>query len=163
MAVWLCSSGGVQLSALNDKIWCDNTLDERATLAIRDLQPVIRYLLFPSCRSAPVTKPVVYACVAVCGWCCRLAGLCVCWCLAQGSSTRWSPLSLLHASVASQWMECVCLCAVSSPRKTKEGASETGGSCVSLYHGTCDACRHRRAAAGHVWQQCARVSVSLSC
>jgi hypothetical protein len=63
MAVWLCSSGGVQLSALNDKIWCDNTLDERATLAIRDLQPVIRYLLFPSCRSAPVTKPVVYACV----------------------------------------------------------------------------------------------------
>ena len=51
----------MKLSALNDKIVCDNTLDTRATLAIRDLQPAVRYLLFPSCRSAVVTKPV--ACV----------------------------------------------------------------------------------------------------
>ena len=54
------SSGGVILTALNGTIKCDNTLDTRAQLAIRDLQPVVRYMLFPSCRSKPVIKPVAY-------------------------------------------------------------------------------------------------------
>ncbi len=49
------------LTGLNGTIKCDNTLDTRAQLAIRDLQPVVRYLLFPSCRSKPVEKPAMYA------------------------------------------------------------------------------------------------------
>ena len=48
------------LTALGDSIKCDNTLDTRAKIAIRDLEPVVRYLLFPSCRSKVLEKPSTY-------------------------------------------------------------------------------------------------------
>ncbi len=55
--LWPCSTGGVVLTGLGDAIKCDNTLDTRAKLAIRDLEPVVRYLLFPTCRSKILVKP----------------------------------------------------------------------------------------------------------
>ncbi len=45
------------LTGLRGTIKLDNTLDTRAKLAIRDLEPVVRYMLFPSCRSKAVVKP----------------------------------------------------------------------------------------------------------
>jgi hypothetical protein len=48
------------LTGLGDSIKCDNTLDTRAKIAIRDLEPVVRYLLFPSCRSKVLEKPATY-------------------------------------------------------------------------------------------------------
>mmetsp|Transcript_28094 Transcript_28094/g.66379 ORF Transcript_28094/g.66379 Transcript_28094/m.66379 type:complete len:230 (+) Transcript_28094:130-819(+) len=45
------SAGGVRVTALKGRIVCDNTLEARLELALHDLQPVVRYMLFPSCRA----------------------------------------------------------------------------------------------------------------
>jgi vacuolar-type H+-ATPase subunit E/Vma4 len=53
------SAGGVILSALDGKIKCNNMLEERLKLAMQDLQPVIRDLLFPSARAEVRIKPAI--------------------------------------------------------------------------------------------------------
>lgn len=53
------SAGGVIVSSLDGRIKCNNTLEERLKLAMADLQPVIRDLLFPSARAEPRAKPPV--------------------------------------------------------------------------------------------------------
>lgn len=53
------SAGGVILSALDGKIKCNNMLEERLKLAMQDLQPVIRDLLFPSARAEVRVKPAI--------------------------------------------------------------------------------------------------------
>lgn len=52
-------SGGVKVTGLRGKIVCDNTLEARARLSVHDLEPIVRYMLFPSSRAAPVQKPAV--------------------------------------------------------------------------------------------------------
>jgi vacuolar-type H+-ATPase subunit E/Vma4 len=53
------SAGGVALAAKGGTIRCDNTLEARLGLALGDLTPVVRDLLFPSARSEVRTKPAV--------------------------------------------------------------------------------------------------------
>jgi vacuolar-type H+-ATPase subunit E/Vma4 len=54
------SAGGVVLAALDGKIRCNNTLEERLKLAMGDLQPVVRDLLFPSARAEVRVKPDIH-------------------------------------------------------------------------------------------------------
>ena len=53
------SSGGVTLSAAKGTIRCDNTLEARLGLALGDLTPAIRDVLFPSARAEVRVKPAV--------------------------------------------------------------------------------------------------------
>jgi vacuolar-type H+-ATPase subunit E/Vma4 len=53
------SAGGVVLAGAAGRIRCNNTLEERLTLCMADLQPVVRDLLFPSARAEPRVKPPV--------------------------------------------------------------------------------------------------------
>lgn len=53
------SAGGVVLAAMDGRIRCDNTLEERLKLAMAGLTPVIRDLLFPSARAEIRTKPAI--------------------------------------------------------------------------------------------------------
>lgn len=53
------SSGGVTLAAKSGTIRCDNTLEARLELALADLTPVVRDLLFPSARAEVRVKPPV--------------------------------------------------------------------------------------------------------
>lgn len=55
------SAGGVVLSALEGRIRCNNLLEERLTLALNDLTPVVRDLLFPASRAEVRTKPEILA------------------------------------------------------------------------------------------------------
>jgi hypothetical protein len=45
------SAGGVVLTAFGGKIRCCNTLEERLSMCLVDLTPVVRDLLFPSARA----------------------------------------------------------------------------------------------------------------
>lgn len=54
------SAGGVQLAAKGGTIRCDNTLEARLSLALADLTPVVRDLLFPSARAEVRTKPAIH-------------------------------------------------------------------------------------------------------
>lgn len=54
------SAGGVILAAQDGKIRCNNTLEERLTLAMAELTPVVRDLLFPSARAEVRTKPMIH-------------------------------------------------------------------------------------------------------
>lgn len=53
-------AGGVVVTALNGRIRCNNTLEDRLKLVLHDLTPVIRDLLFPSAKAAVKTKPAIY-------------------------------------------------------------------------------------------------------
>ena len=53
------SAGGVQLAARGGTIRCDDSLEERLTLVLADLTPVVRDLLFPSARAEVRVKPPV--------------------------------------------------------------------------------------------------------
>jgi vacuolar-type H+-ATPase subunit E/Vma4 len=53
------SAGGIVLAGAEGRIRCSNTLEDRLALALNDLQPVIRDLLFPSARAEVRTKPAV--------------------------------------------------------------------------------------------------------
>lgn len=53
------STGGVTLSAKKGTIRCDNTLEARLGLALADLTPSIRDVLFPSARAEVRVKPAV--------------------------------------------------------------------------------------------------------
>lgn len=48
-----CSAGGVKLTTRGNKIVCDNTLEARLAHSMHDMQPAVRYLLFPSARAEP--------------------------------------------------------------------------------------------------------------
>ena len=50
-------AGGVKVTGLTGRIEADNTLNTRAKLALKDLQPVVRYVLFPSARAPVLEKP----------------------------------------------------------------------------------------------------------
>jgi V-type H+-transporting ATPase subunit E len=54
------SAGGVVLAAMDGRIRCDNTLEERLKLAMAGLTPVVRDLLFPSSRAEVRVKPAVH-------------------------------------------------------------------------------------------------------
>lgn len=54
------SAGGVILAAQDGKIRCNNTLEERLTLAMAELTPVVRDLLFPSARAEVRQKPMIH-------------------------------------------------------------------------------------------------------
>jgi len=54
------SIGGVVVTAMNGRIRCSNTLEDRLNLVLHDLTPVIRDLLFPSAKAAEKAKPAVY-------------------------------------------------------------------------------------------------------
>lgn len=53
------SAGGVILSSMDGRIRCSNLLEERLSLAMAELQPVIRDVLFPSARSELKDKPAI--------------------------------------------------------------------------------------------------------
>ena len=59
--VYVCvnRSGGVKVSTNGGRIVSDNTLDSRLEAAMHDLQPVVRHVLFPSCRAEVREKPKV--------------------------------------------------------------------------------------------------------
>jgi hypothetical protein len=54
------SSGGVVVWANNGRIKCNNTLEDRLSLVMADLTPVVRDLVFPSARAEVRTKPPVH-------------------------------------------------------------------------------------------------------
>jgi len=54
------SVGGVVVSAMNGRIRCSNTLEDRLELVLHDLTPVIRDLLFPSAKAVEKTKPAIH-------------------------------------------------------------------------------------------------------
>lgn len=54
------SAGGVLAYALNGRIKCSNTLEDRLKLALYDLTPCIRDILFPSARAEVRPKPEIY-------------------------------------------------------------------------------------------------------
>lgn len=51
------SAGGVKVTTEDGKITCDNTLESRLELTVHDLEPAVRYALFPSCRAEKRDKP----------------------------------------------------------------------------------------------------------
>lgn len=54
------SAGGLIAYALNGRIKCTNTLEDRLRLALYDLTPTIRDVLFPSARAEIRSKPEIY-------------------------------------------------------------------------------------------------------
>lgn len=54
------SAGGIIAYALHGRIKCSNTLEDRLNLALYDLTPTIRDLLFPSARAEFRPKPEIY-------------------------------------------------------------------------------------------------------
>ena len=54
------SAGGVVVWTAAGRIKCNNTLEARLGLALHDLTPVIRDILFPSGRAVAKVKPPVY-------------------------------------------------------------------------------------------------------